>query len=73
MAVATGQQPQSRGQTAFWGTFPNSRPEVDHRSRDEDVLMDQLSAYALGYRESTGKEADFIGTYELEGRGARNP
>lgn len=35
--------------------------------------MDQPSAYALSYRELTGKEADFIGTYELEGRGARNP
>ena len=62
MAAATGQQPQSRGQTAFSGKFPSSRPEVDHRSRAEDVLMDQLSTYALSYQKLTGKDADCIVT-----------
>jgi DNA helicase-2/ATP-dependent DNA helicase PcrA len=41
------------------------------RSQDEDVTQTQLHAYALGYRELTGEDADFVETYELE-RGRRN-
>ena len=36
------------------------------RSQDEDVTQAQLHAYALGYRELTGEDADFVETYELE-------
>ena len=39
-----------------------------HRSQAEEVTRDQLSTYALGYRELTGQDADFIETYELEER-----
>ena len=38
----------------------------NHRSQAEEVTRDQLSTYALGYRELTGADADFIATYELE-------
>ena len=38
----------------------------NHRSQAEEVTRDQLSTYALGYRELTGQDADFIETYELE-------
>ena len=43
----------------------------NHRSQAEEVTRDQLSTYALGYRELTGQDADFIETYELEERERR--
>ena len=43
----------------------------NHRSQAEEVTRDQLSTYALGYRELTGQDADFIETYELEARERR--
>ena len=72
MAADTGQQPQSRGQITFFGKLPDGRSEADHRSRTEEVTRDHLSTYVLGSWESTEKDADFIGTYELEERGGRN-
>ena len=45
----------------------------DQRSQASVVSRGQLSTHALGYRESTGKEAYLIETYELEERGAMNP
>ena len=43
----------------------------NHRSQAEEVTRDQLSTYALGYRELTGRDADLIETYELEERERR--
>ena len=43
----------------------------NHRSQAEEVTRDQLSTYALGYRELTGQDADLIETYELEERERR--
>lgn len=43
----------------------------NHRSQAEEVTRDQLSTYALGYRELTGRDADLIETYELEDRERR--
>ena len=43
----------------------------NHRSQAEEVTKDQLSTYALGYRELTGQDANLIETYELEERERR--
>ena len=43
----------------------------NHRSQAEEVTRDQLSTYALGYRELIGRDADLIETYELEERERR--
>ena len=45
---------------------------VDLKSKDrvqaEDVTETQLHIYALGYRELTGRDADFVEIYNLEER-----
>lgn len=38
------------------------------RSQDEEVTENQLHIYALGYRELTGRDADYVEIYELEGQ-----
>ena len=38
------------------------------RSQEEDVTEAQLHTYALGYKELTGTDADFVEIYELEER-----
>ncbi len=38
----------------------------NERSQREAVTEDQLSTYALGYRELTGKDADYLEIYDLE-------
>lgn len=41
-----------------------------HRAQAEDLTENQLHIYALGYRELTGRDADFVEIYNLdEGRG----
>ncbi len=40
----------------------------NERSQEEEVTETQLHTYALGYQELTGKDADFVEIYELEGR-----
>ena len=40
----------------------------NERSQQEDVTETQLHTYALGYKELTGRDADFVEIYELEGR-----
>ena len=37
-------------------------------SQEEEVTETQLHTYALGYQELTGRDADFVEIYELEGR-----
>ena len=41
------------------------------RSQDEEVTETQLHTYALGYKELTGRDADFVEIYELEERRAK--
>jgi DNA helicase-2/ATP-dependent DNA helicase PcrA len=36
------------------------------RAQAEELTEAQLHIYALGYRELTGKDADFVETYELD-------
>ena len=38
----------------------------NERSQREAVTEDQLSTYALGYRELTGRDADYLEIYDLE-------
>ena len=38
------------------------------RAQDEDVTEKQLHIYALGYRELTGRDADFVEIYNLDER-----
>ena len=49
---------------------------VDLKSKDraqaEDLTETQLHIYALGYRELTGRDADFVETYNLEEREERS-
>lgn len=40
------------------------------RSQQEDVTEAQLHTYALGYKELTGRDADFVETYQLAERRA---
>lgn len=40
----------------------------NERSQEEDVTETQLHTYALGYKELTGRDADFVEIYELEER-----
>ena len=40
----------------------------NERSQQENVTEVQLHTYALGYKELTGKDADFVETYELAER-----
>lgn len=40
----------------------------NERSQQEEVTEAQLHTYALGYKELTGRDADFVEIYELEGR-----
>ena len=40
----------------------------NERSQEEDVTEAQLHTYALGYKELTGRDADFVEIYELEER-----
>ncbi len=46
---------------------------VDFKSKDDaqklEVTMDQLSLYALGYKELTGKKADFLQIFNLDEEG----
>jgi DNA helicase-2/ATP-dependent DNA helicase PcrA len=39
-----------------------------HRAQAEDVTETQLHIYALGYRELTGRNADFVEIYNLDER-----
>ena len=41
------------------------------RSQQEEVTENQLHTYALGYRELTGRNADFVEVYELDERKAK--
>ena len=44
------------------------------RTQTEEVTESQLHTYALGYAELTGRDADFVETYDLEkGRAKRRP
>ena len=40
------------------------------RSQPENVTDAQLNTYALGYKELTGRDADFVEIYDLDGRRA---
>ncbi len=40
----------------------------NERSQEEDITEAQLHTYALGYKELTGRDADFVEIYELEER-----
>lgn len=40
----------------------------NERSQEEDVTEDQLHTYALGYRELTGREAEYVEIYDLRER-----
>lgn len=42
----------------------------NERSQEEDVTEDQLHTYALGYKELTGREAEYVEIYDLR---ERNP
>ena len=42
----------------------------NEHSQQEDVTEAQLHTYALGYRELTGRDADFVETYQLAERRA---
>lgn len=42
------------------------------RAQEEDVTEAQLHVYALGYRELTGRDADYVEIYELD-EGIRKP
>ena len=42
----------------------------NERSQQEEVTEMQLHTYALGYKELTGRDADFVEIYELEERNA---
>ena len=43
----------------------------NERSQQEEVTEMQLHTYALGYKEFTGQDADFVEIYELEERNAQ--
>ena len=43
----------------------------NERSQQENVTETQLHTYALGYKELTGRDADFVEIYELEERRAK--
>lgn len=42
----------------------------NERSQQEEITEMQLHTYALGYKELTGRDADFVEIYELEERNA---
>ena len=45
----------------FWGNYPTVDLKPDQRSQASVVSGNQLSTYALGYRQLTGKDAGFMG------------
>ena len=57
----------------FWGNYPTVDLKPDQRSQASVVSGNQLSTYALGYRQVDRKRRRLHGgIYELKERGARN-
>jgi len=58
------------GQHRFLGSIEDERRlfyvAVTRSQKAEELTEAQLHIYALGYRELTGKDADFVETYELD-------
>ena len=62
--------------TGTWGLLQNNETTIvdlksNERSQEESLTEDQLHTYALGYKELTGRNADFVEIYELKERDAK--